>query len=382
MRSVVQCCLSTAWGGLEMVAFETAARLHARGWRVRTLCPPGSPLAEAFESTGLPHALVRRGPKYLSPPTIRALRAEILRQPTDVVLVQQLKDLWHLVPALIGQTQTRLVGVAHTFVGLEKKDLLHRRLYARLDRLIALTPSHRANLLEHLPLREDQMEVIPNAVDVELFSPRHRSDELRRRYVGHEETLIGLVSRLDANKGLLEAVRAIAQARSQGARVAAVIFGRDTEGEGGMHARLSQEIATLGLESVVTLGGHIDAVNVAMASFDLFLMPSPKETFGRVLLEAMACGRPLIASRGGGVPDIVREGETGLLVPPGDVNAMADALVTLSRDVTLARRLAENGLRVARETYATDRVDARLRAVLEGPKTERGDRGRSERREE
>jgi len=107
-----------------------------------------------------------------------------------------------------------------------------------------------------------------------------------------------------------------------------------------------------------------------IASFDVLLLPSPAETFGRVLIEAMACGVPIVASGGGGVPDIIRDGETGLLVPPAEVEPLARAIVELNRDPARAARMGEAGRRRALEHFledrATDRTEILYRAFLDG----------------
>jgi glycosyltransferase involved in cell wall biosynthesis len=359
--SVLQCCLSTAWGGLEMVAYETAQRLAANGFGVTTACAPDTPLHRELERAGLRALPVVRRHKYFAWGAVRTFREELGRGGYRAVLVHQLNDLWQLVPALRGFPDVRLVGVAHTFVGIDKKDFLHRRLYGRINKLVALTSIHKENLLKHLPLREEQVAILPNSIDTEKFRPERRLPEFRAKYSGF---LIGVVSRLDENKGLLETVETAARLRDQNVECRVVIVGKETAGEAGMLKKLENAIADRGLTRQVHLAGHHSDIAGVIASFDVLLLPSPAETFGRVLIEAMACGVPIVASGGGGVPDIIRDGENGLLVRPLDVEEMAKALRRMQESPDLRKQLAQQGLHEARTVYDTKVIQAKLQTLL------------------
>src|SRR6185312_9591541 len=144
-QAVLQTCFSTAWGGLEMVAFEMASRMRDSGIPVTTACTLGSPLAEKLQNSGLEVLPVRRGNKYFSPSTVRRLRQAVRSGRYGAVLVEQLNELWQVVPAMWGGSPLRLVGISHTLLGVKKKDPMHRHLYGRLDHLVALTEIHRRN---------------------------------------------------------------------------------------------------------------------------------------------------------------------------------------------------------------------------------------------
>jgi glycosyltransferase involved in cell wall biosynthesis len=102
-----------------------------------------------------------------------------------------------------------------------------------------------------------------------------------------------------------------------------------------------------------------------MKSFDIFAMSSLTEGLGSAVLEAMACERPVVATRAGGIPEIVRDGETGLLVPPHDERAMAAAILTLLREEALRTRFAKAGRARAVSDFSVDRLLAGTAAVYE-----------------
>lgn len=351
MKKVLQSCLSTGWGGLEMVALESAERLQAAGVDVLTACLPDTPLDQRLRERGLKTVhLPSRHP--LSWSGRRRFRALFRDGGFDAVLIQRLSDLWLLNSSLKRHPELKVLGVSHTFVGVSKKDLLHRIQYARLNALIALTGLHRDNLLANLPIEAERLHVIPNAVDTERFHPSRRSESLRRDLgAKDDEVLIGVVSRLDRGKGLFEALEAAKILAAKKLPFHLCFIGKDTVDDPGTGAEMEKRIAELGLRERVTMAGHRTDIEAVTASLDLFLMPAPGETFGRVLIEAMASGVPLVATGGGGVPDIVHDGVEGLLVKPFDAPGMAAALERLIGDRDLRALTAAAALKAAREVY-------------------------------
>jgi len=349
-----------------MVAFEIADRMQRNGLRVTTACTLGSPLADRLEAARLPILAVNRKNKYFSPSVVRALRRELADPKYTAVLVEQLNELWQVVPALWGREDLKLVGISHTLVSVSKKGFLHRALYSRVDHLIALTSIHKDNLLARLPIEAERVPVLPNAVDLGRFRPDRRLATVRREYLTdpEREVLIGVVSRVDMGKGLREAIAAAALLKDTGRRFKMIIVGRETIGEEGAAAVLQSDIDRLGLGDTVCLTGHRADIEGLMASLDILLMPSPGETFGRVLIEAMASRVAVVASSGGGVPDIVRDGVNGLLVSPLDVDGMCRALAQLIDSPTQRATLASRGLEDAVQIYDQKQIDQKLYGYL------------------
>lgn len=129
--------------------------------------------------------------------------------------------------------------------------------------------------------------------------------------------------------------------------------------------RLEGIARELGVADRVAFTGHREDVPAVLAALDLFVMPSLFEPFGRVLIEAMAASRPIVATRAGGVPEIVLDGETGLLVPPGDDAALAEAALALLADPARARRLGDAGRRRVAEAFTLEAQVAGLMAAYE-----------------
>jgi glycosyltransferase involved in cell wall biosynthesis len=114
-------------------------------------------------------------------------------------------------------------------------------------------------------------------------------------------------------------------------------------------------IHTLGLEKQVILAGFLDDVPSLMQALDLLVLPSNAEAFGLVLLEAMANGKAIVGSRSGAIPEIVRQGENGLLFEPGDSEALADAMRRLIQSPEDRALMGENGKKLFHERFRIDR---------------------------
>ena len=231
----------------------------------------------------------------------------------------------------------------------------HARLYRWADRLVApltsvticVSERERDAGLAAGTCAPERTVVIPNAVDV-AGAPRSQPVE-------RERPVILAVGRLKAPKDFLTLIRALADL-PPGSFEAVIV------GDGPDRARLDEEIRVLGLGDRVRLAGERRDVPELLAGADVFVLPSRSEGHPVSVLEAMAAGLPVVASRVGGVPEQVSEGETGLLVEPGDSGDLAAALRRLVADAPLRRRLGAAGR--ARAEQAFD-LDAFRRAHVE-----------------
>ncbi len=141
-------------------------------------------------------------------------------------------------------------------------------------------------------------------------------------------------------------------------------------------ARLHRLAQELDLAHRVVFTGHLEDVRPALAAMDVFVHAGDPEPFGLVNLEAMAMGKPVIAFAHGALPEIIAEEETGLLVPPGDITALAEAVVCLLRDPPRRAAMGRAGRARVRErfqiTHTVDRLATLWAELLEGPRPTRG----------
>jgi glycosyltransferase involved in cell wall biosynthesis len=207
-------------------------------------------------------------------------------------------------------------------------------------------------------LMKDRVSVVLNAIDLSRFQPdqgarRTIRKELRLR---EEDPLIGIVGQLTPRKGQLELLRAFSRALPEISHtvllvVGAPLFNRDDE----YLQTLKQSVLELGIGSNVRMPGARSDVNVIMQALDLLVVNSKAEPFGLVIVEAMACGTPVLAAAVDGIPEIIEHGNNGWLVPARDEQALSEAIVTLSRRPELRAQLAEKGRKHVAEFFSADR---------------------------
>lgn len=238
------------------------------------------------------------------------------------------------------------------------------RLCARAaDAVIATDSSLRAVVRSHLDVDERRLVTIPNAIDVDrvlTLSSQHAGREIRRRAgIADHEWLLLSVGRIEENKGFDVLVRALGRLDAAAPPWRWVLIGH-----GPWRQKLARAVAASGLASRIMMRGREDdsTLQAWYAAAQAFVHPTLYEGSSLVTLEAMAHGLPVVASRAGGLPDKVRPGENGWLVPPGDADALAAALGEL---FAAGERLREYGLRSRQIVAGEFSWPAVARATLE-----------------
>lgn len=260
---------------------------------------------------------------------------------------------WSCIDGVIGGALARVPVIVHGEHGRTAEDPLgrnrKRRVVRRLlapwvDRFVTVSEDLARWLVEDVRIAARKVVHIPNGVDTERFSPEGREQARRSLDVPYGATVFGCVGRLDPVKDHASLLRAFAAVGSGGAPVLLLLAG-----EGPMRAAIEAEIRRLGLDARVRLLGERSDVPDVLRALDVFLLPSVGEGMSNSILEAMAAGLPVIATRVGGNPQLVRDGATGTLVAAGDPEGLAAAM---------RRYLGEPELRAAHGRAARLRSEA------------------------
>lgn len=357
-------------GGSAENTLWSALGLTARGYRVSVLTGPGddrpSALLPRVEAAGVRVRVLPALRPEIHPgrdlkaccDLVRALR----RDPPTIVHTHESKA------GMLGRWAARITGSrrlvhtphGHIFYGHFPATraaifLVLERLAARITtRLVALTPRE---IEEHLVRgvgRREQWVAIHSGVPLERFqSVTPDPDGLRRELrCPPNAPLVGSVGRLARIKRYEDLIAALARLGRPDA-VCLIV------GDGPEAAGLVAAARLAGVEDRVRFLGWREDVPRIVASLSLFILPSANEGMGRVLVEAMAAGVPVVATRVGGIPSVVADGECGVLVEPGDVAGLAGAVGKLLADRPLAARMGEAGRRRAR-AYSVEAMQEKL----------------------
>ena len=323
------------YGGSGAVATELGIALAARGHEVHFI---------SYEHPfRLPHFLPRvyfhevsigNYPLFEYPPYDLALAVRM----HDVVLSQGL-DLLHVHYAIPHATSawiakemlreqgrtlpvvTTLHGTDITIVGQDHSyQAITRFSIERSDRITSVSQWLKDETIKAFGCSNQRIDVIPNFVDPAVFERAHHGDGLRQELGGGKRVLMH-ISNFRPVKRVRDVVRVFAKVRERVPSVLVMV------GDGPDRGAAEEEARLLGVASDVRFLGKIDQVAPLLAAADVYVFPSESESFGLSALEALASGVPVVAARVGGVPEVVRDGVTGALLPLGDVDGMAAAVV-------------------------------------------------------
>lgn len=329
------------------------------------------PLSGLLAAQGIPSQALFRAGKWDLKPLLRLVK-EFRAKGTRIVHTHSMAQL------LYGGTAARLVGakVVHTehdFYSLRtpRAQRLLRRLTRMAHRVTAVAEPVREFLRDSVGIPERKLVTIQNGVDVARFESAKPLDRSR---VGctDREFVIGCVARLSREKGHAVLLEAFQRMHAVHPNARLLLIGEGEEG-----VRLKASADRLGLNGAVRFLGLREDVPELLATCDAVVLPSLEEGFPMVLLEAMAAGKAVVATQVGAIPGLIRAGDTGMLVPPGDPTALADAMSWLLDDASLRRRLGGRGQALVRDTFGFDKTisqyDQVYQAVLSNDRGHRCD---------
>jgi L-malate glycosyltransferase len=328
------------WGGGEVQVLTLLRELGRRGYRSRLAADPRGRLACEAAAAGVP---VEALPVAITLDLRAGMRLRALVTGHAVVHFHTARA--HTLAPFCRGRGARLV-VTRRMDYVPRGGVYVRWLYNRaVDAVIAISEGVRSALLRG-GVHPDRIRVVPSGIDPAALeaAPEARSAVRAEWGVDAGEVVVLVLGALERRKGhavLLDAARRLAMGHP-GLRY---VFA----GEGGERAALAS--AARGLGDRVVFAGFRRDVAACLAAADVVALPSLQEGLGVAALEAMAARRPVVASRVGGLAEVVVEGETGLLVDAGEPGSLAAALATMAEDAALRARLGEGGRRRVLATY-------------------------------
>lgn len=373
-------------GGVGQWGYWMARKLAERGFRAVYAAPADRIRAADFYDGGFEvHPIEGEDWRHRKDRRIfRALRALRRSHRPRVIVCLTWKEA--RVPLLMRPfAGWRVVVVAHGMEITKKAHRLRRRIGARwifgsADLAVAVSRYTRERVAD-FGVDAGRVRVLPCGVDPERFQPRDGA-RLRRRLGLEGLPVVLTLARLVRRKGHDLVIRALPEVRRRVPGATYLVAGGGSDGYAGSLCLLAREHGVGDAVRLVGRAAEEDLPGLYSAS-DVFAMVSRAnertgnyEGFGITYLEANACGVPVVGADTGGVPDAIVDGYNGFLVPPDDVEALADRLARLLEDPAMARRLGENGRERVLRDLTWDRVADRFLDLLEertGPL--RGDRG-------
>ena len=355
------------YGGSGAVATELGIALAARGHEVHFITYAQPFRLPVFQPRIFFHEVdVGRYPLFEYPPYDLALAVRM----HEVVLRHHL-ELLHLHYAIPHATSAwiaremlrqtgndvRLVTTLHgtdiTIVGQDPSfHAITKFSIEKSDRLTAVSQYLRQETYHAFGCTGCQVDVIHNFIDPEIYDRRRYPPVLRHEIDADGRKVLMHVSNFRPVKRVRDVIRIFARVRAEVPSVLVMV------GDGPDRVEAQDEARRLDVESDVSFLGKLESVAPLLAGADLFLLPSENESFGLSALEALASGVPVVASHTGGLPEVIRDGETGILCPVGDVEAMSRAAIGILSDRDRWSAMSVEAAADARRRFSLDAIVA------------------------
>jgi glycosyltransferase involved in cell wall biosynthesis len=348
------------WRGGQNQVLLTVFGLRAAGHRAILVAHPQGELARRA-SEG--HDLVRLVPRHEVDLTNAWRLSRVIRQYSpDVVHAHDAHAVSVAALALsLGSREARPPLVVSRRVDFHVRgNSFSRWKYGQVDRFIAASEAiHHMLVSDGFP--PERIVTVHEGVDIERIEGTSPAPLHQELWLPTHAPIVGNIAALVPHKGQRFLIDAVPMVLREVPDARLVILG-----EGELRTALERQVADLRLEKHVFLPGFRADAIAALRAFDIFVMSSVTEGLGTSLLDAMAAAKPIVATRAGGIPEVVSEGETGFLVEPRDRAGMAAAIVRLLRDEELRRRCGAAGLARVRAYFSAERMVSATLEVYAG----------------
>lgn len=359
---IMHVLLSMGVGGVEQGVKNVVTGLDQLGFRQCIMClenrgtlsedvPPGVPVWACGESGGSsrPEALWQLSRR------IREFAPDIIHARNCTAWLYS-GCAWKMTGSR-GRLVFSILGLDWEGPVAPVRTLAYRYLAKRTAALLAVSTSTADEFSSATAIPRRQFLVLRSRVDTEVFRPRVSGDP----QAGDENCTVGCVARLGKRKGHEDLLRALWQVQQRGScRVCLIVAG-----DGPQRSALKQLAEELGISKSVRFLGEVRDVPSLLQRVDIFVLPSLSEGRPTSIMEAMAAGLPLVATRVGAVESLVAHGTTGFLIEPRDADSLALAISNLAKDPALRRALGAAGRRVAETQFGVESMVAAYEAVYQ-----------------
>lgn len=356
-------------GGGETYLFLLADRLSRDRYVLSVFCPSEGLLPQRLRKIGIP-VVPFEIPKLLSPAALVRLIRLFQQHRPDIVqshgartnLYATLAGRWARVPIIVCTIHNSLYDYPISSIRRSLYLLGERLTFALSDRTICVADALAHDLTKRSGRDPRKIQVIRNGVDLEAFDPKTVDGSTVRREFGLEKDipLIGIVGRMTPQKGHMDLLTALVQIKAVVPTVKVLIVG-----DGPLRAELVQFTRSRSLEDRCIFAGMREDIPAIIGALDVVALPSLSEGLPFVLLEAMAMGKPVVATRINGVREVVEDGVTALLIPPREPAMLAGAISALLINQELRSRLAAAARQLVERRFSLDRMIQEVMALYE-----------------
>ena len=365
---------SAAYGGGERYLELLFDHLDPTRYRPLLICPEPGPFVDRMDKRGVETRLVHLAPLF-NPFALWRLTRVLVRERVTILQTHGARANFY------GRIAGRLAGVpviistVHNSLKDYEVCALRRSLYRFLlrltlpivHRIICVSDANGRDLIEECPAAAAKLHTVHNGVDPSAFSTKPDRTKVREELGIVSGPVLVMIARLTEAKGHCYLLQAFSTLLKTWPELCCIFVGA-----GELRDSLHRMAIGLGVERACRFVGVRDDIGDVLAAADVVVLPSLSEGFPFVLLEALAMGCPIVASRVNGVPELIEDHKTGLLVPPRDPRALAAAIREILSDPTAATSMGAVGRAVVRERFRVDRMVADTTEIFDAAMQDAG----------
>jgi len=365
---------SAAYGGGERYLELLFERLDRARYRALLICPEPGSFVGRMKERGVETHLVHLAPLF-NPIALWRLTWLLARERVTILQTHGARANFY------GRIAGRLAGVpviistVHNSLKDYEVRSFRRGLYTFLlrltlplvHRIICVSDSNRRDLIDECPAAEARIQTVYNGVDPSAFLLQPDRTKVREELGIVSGPVLITIARLTEAKGHRYLLQALPRLLETWPQLCCLFVG-----EGELHDTLQRMAMDLGVERSCRFVGIREDIAEILAAADVVVLPSLSEGFPFVLLEALAMGCPVVASQVNGVPELIEDHKTGLLVPPRDPQALATAIREVLSDSTAASKMGAAGRAVVQERFTVDHMVANTTAIFDAAMQDAG----------
>ena len=362
--NILELCLSYGFGGLELYVHKSAVKLRQANCNLRVVVRQNTFLDKKLEETDIPRDYLRARITLFPIITAWRLAKYIDNHNIDVMHIHWGYDLaLAAIAKVFSKKKVKLVYTRQMALTRKKHDPYHKFLYKNVDAYVVITQALYDAASRFLPLREGSLHLLYYGVPAPADEGEECNKFLADNNISPEAFKVAIFGRIEEGKGQHLVANAVRKLNKEGKQTQLAMIGHI------MNAiyfnKLENEVKSNGLDKFIHYLGFHDKPTNIMNCFDAVVLASKCETFGLVLPEAMRAGVAVIGSNCGGVPEIIKHGETGLLFESGNSQDLANQIRKLIDKPEFCEKLAQAGKIDAKERFSEERHFEKLIEIFQ-----------------
>ncbi len=360
---IAEICLNSSLGGLELYYFWCCRYFRNSKHELTAITVPGSRLESFLKEESIIPELISKSGILGKVRAARALAKLFEKKKIDLVHVHFAKDLPIVALAKsLSRQPVRLIHSRQMEMPGHKKDIYHRWVYSKVDHILCVTDKLTNDVRERVPLLAKKISRLYYGVPRPAKNLAAEVTFLEK--FPSSKRKVAMFSRLEKSKGQYRLIEALRHLKQQACDFQLYLFGHFMEADT-YEADLRNQIAADNLTNSVYWCGFQKNPGELMPCFDLIVLPSDQETFGLVLIEAMAAGVAIMGSNTGGVPEIIEDGVNGYTFSPNNNEEFCAKIKSILMDSTLRLNFKKAGLQKYEELFRDEMHFSELERIFE-----------------